>query len=146
MKTATSTAIALLLLRLVVGAILIAHGAQKFLDTTIPGVQGFFEGLGIPAAAVAAPLVASIEVVAGLLLVVGFATRIAAALGAAVSLGALFTVHLSAGFFAGDGGFEFVLLLAAAAGALALTGAGLYSLDALRGSTRRSVATVATVG
>jgi len=133
-----TNAIALLLLRLVLGATLIAHGIQKFTVTTIAGVEEMFVGLGIPAAAIAAPAVASIEVVAGALLVVGLATRIAAVAGAAVALGALFTVHGSSGFFAGDGGYEFVLLLAVVGVALALTGPGAYSVDArLRGSRRR---------
>jgi putative oxidoreductase len=50
-------------------------------------------------------------------------------------LGAVFTAHLSAGFFASDGGFELPLLLACAAVALTLTGPGGLSLHAalLRG-------------
>jgi len=134
-----TNAIALLLLRLVLGVTLIAHGVQKFTVTTIAGVEEMFAGLGIPFAAVAAPAVASAEIVAGALLIIGLATRIAAAVGAAIALVALFTVHLSAGFFAGDGGYEFVLLLGVVGIALALTGPGAISIDAgIRGRRSRA--------
>jgi len=133
-----TNAIALLLLRLALGATLIAHGIQKFTVTTIAGVEEMFVGLGIPAAAIAAPVVASLEIVAGALLVIGLATRIAAAIGAAIALVALFTVHLSAGFFAGDGGYEFVLLLAVVGIALALTGPGAFSVDGPIRNKRRT--------
>lgn len=132
-----TNAIALLLLRLVLGATLIAHGVQKFTVTTIAGVEEMFAGLGVPAAAIAAPAIASIEIVAGALLVIGLVTRIAAVAAAAVALGALFLVHGSSGFFAGDGGYEFVLLLAVVGIALALTGAGAYSVDARMRPSRR---------
>jgi putative oxidoreductase len=132
----TTNGLGLLILRLAVGAILIAHGLQKFMVTTMAGVEGMFEGLGIPVAGIVAPVFATAEIVAGALLVLGLVTRIAAALGAAMAIGALVTVHLSAGFFAQDGGYEFVLLLAAAGLALALTGAGRFSLDAAIGSRR----------
>jgi putative oxidoreductase len=134
-----TNAIALLLLRLVLGVTLIAHGVQKFTVTTIAGVEEMFAGLGIPFAAVAAPVVASAEIAAGALLIIGLATRIAAAVGAAIALVALFTVHLSAGFFAGDGGYEFVLLLGVVGIALALTGPGAISIDAaIRGRRSRA--------
>jgi putative oxidoreductase len=133
-----TNAIALLLLRLVLGATLIAHGIQKFTVTTIAGVEEMFAGLGVPAAAIAAPVVASLEIVAGALLVIGLATRIAAAIGAAIALVALFTVHLSAGFFAADGGYEFVLLLGVVGIALALTGPGAISIDGPIRNKRRT--------
>jgi putative oxidoreductase len=132
-----TNAIALLLLRLVLGATLIAHGIQKFTVTTIAGVEEMFTGLGVPAPAIAAPAVASIEIVAGALLVIGLATRIAAALGAVIAAVALFTVHLSSGFFVGEGGYEFVLLLAVVGIALALTGPGAFSVDGPIRSSRR---------
>ena len=133
-----TNAIALLLLRLVLGATLIAHGIQKFTVTTIAGVEEMFAGLGIPAPGIAAPVVASVEIVAGALLVIGLATRVAAAIGAVIALVALFTVHLSAGFFVGDGGYEFVLLLAVVGIALALTGPGAISVDGPIRSKRRT--------
>ena len=61
--------------------------------------------------------------------ILGVLTRIVAALLALNMLGALFLVHAPAGVFADKGGYELVLLLAAAALALALTGAGRVSVD-----------------
>jgi putative oxidoreductase len=59
-------------------------------------------------------------------------------------LGALFLVHASAGVFAANGGYELVLLLAAAAFTLALTGAGRVSVDrALFGRANSKLAVLA---
>ena len=67
-----------------------------------------------------------------------------AALLAVDMLGALFLVHASAGVFAANGGYELVLLLAAAAFALALTGAGRVSVDrALFGRSNSKLAALA---
>lgn len=85
--------------------------------------------MGIPAAEVVAPAVAVLELGGGIALILGVLTRVLAALLALDMAGALFLVHAPAGVFAADGGYELVLLLAAAAFALALTGAGRYSLD-----------------
>lgn len=125
----------LLVLRIAVGGTLIAHGLQKLFVYTLPGVTQSFAGMGVPAAEIVAPAVATIELVGGALIVAGVGTRIAGLFAAAAMLGAVFTAHLSAGFFAADGGFELPLLLACAAVALALTGPGRLSLHAalLRG-------------
>ncbi|MGK9146072.1 DoxX family protein [Plantibacter flavus] len=121
----------LLLLRLALGAVFLAHGLQKVLVDTIPGVAQGFGGMGIPAPEVAAAVVAGLEVLGGVLLVVGLGTRIVGVLLAVNMAVALVLVHLSAGFFAADGGFEFVMLLGVAALALACTGPGRFAVDAL---------------
>lgn len=123
--------LALMLLRVVIGAIFIAHGFQKLFMFTLPGTTGAFADMGVPLPALAAPLVAFVELVGGAALVAGLLTRVVAPLLALNMLGAILLVHLSAGFF-GPGGVEFPLALLAASAALALTGAGRYSLDALR--------------
>jgi putative oxidoreductase len=121
----------LLLLRVVVGVTAIAHGWQKVWLNGLEGTTEGFAGMGIPFASIAAPLVAFTELIGGALLVIGFAARFAAVLiGIAMSV-ALVLVHLPAGFFAADGGIELVLLLAAAAFALALTGSGRFAIDGL---------------
>lgn len=127
----------LLLLRLVLGVIFIAHGLQKILVDTIPGVAAGFGGMGIPAPEVAAAVVAGVEVVGGVLLIVGLGTRVFAVLLTVDMAVALVLVHLSAGFFAADGGYEYVLLLAVASLALALTGPGRIAIDALIARRRR---------
>lgn len=118
----------LLLLRFAVGGTLVAHGLQKLLVFTLPGVVGSFAGMGIPLAEVVAPAVAAIELIGGSLIVLGIGTRVAGLLAAAAMLGAVFTAHAGAGFFAADGGFELPLLIACAAVALVLTGPGRFSV------------------
>ncbi|WP_307120495.1 DoxX family protein [Curtobacterium sp. B8] len=107
----TSTSIGLTVLRVVLGVVFIAHGAQKFAQG-IPTVTQGFAGMGVPLAEVAAPLVAGLELVGGVFLVVGVATRVVGALLAVDMVVAGLLAHATAGFFSQDGGFEYVLVLA----------------------------------
>ncbi|WP_144672374.1 DoxX family protein [Arthrobacter sp. U41] len=117
------------ILRIVTGFLFAAHGWQKFNEFTIAGTQAAFAQMGVPAANVAAPVIATLELIGGVALIVGVLTRVFAALLAANMLGALFLVHAPAGIFAATGGYELVLILAAAAVALAFVGAGKVSVD-----------------
>lgn len=120
----------ILVLRLALGAVFIAHGWQKvFVDGLAATTEGF-AGMGIPFAAVLAPVAALTELLAGAAIIVGLLTRIAAAGLAVTALVALFLVHAPNGFFMATGGIEFLLVLAAGAIALILTGAGRLSADA----------------
>ncbi|OIH98232.1 MULTISPECIES: DoxX family protein [unclassified Curtobacterium] len=134
----TSTSIGLTALRIVLGVVFIAHGAQKFAQG-IPNVAQGFAGMGVPLADLAAPLVAGLELVGGALLVLGVATRVIGVLLAVDMVVAGLLAHASSGFWSQDGGFEYVLVLAVASLAVALTGPGRFSLDAvvLRASRRR---------
>lgn len=136
----------LLVIRVVAGIVMTAHGLQKIMATTVAGVQGMLEGLGLPLAAVLAPVLSYGEVVVGALLILGLLTRAAGLATAAISLGALFLVHLPAGFFVADGGIEFVLLLAAVGLGLALTGAGRASVDGAVKGRRTRVAPAEPAG
>lgn len=129
MNKSSLTTTAITLLRVILGFLFTAHGWQKFNEFTIAGTQASFAKMGVPAAEVAAPIVATLELAGGVALILGALTRVVAALLALDMLGALFLVHASAGIFAAAGGYELVLLLAAAALALALTGAGRISVD-----------------
>lgn len=117
------------ILRVITGFLFAAHGWQKFNEFTIAGTQAAFSQMGVPAAQVTAPVIATLELLGGLALILGVLTRVFAVLLAADMLGALFLVHASAGVFVATGGYELVLLLAAAALAVALVGAGTLSAD-----------------
>ncbi len=92
----TSTSIGLTALRIVLGVVFIAHGAQKFTQG-IPGVAQGFAGMGVPLAEVAAPLVAGLELVGGILLVLGVATRVVGLLLAVDMVVAGLLAHATAG-------------------------------------------------
>jgi putative oxidoreductase len=124
-----AASLGLLALRVVVGAIFAAHGAQKIFEFTIPGTVGSFAGMGVPFAEIAAPAIAFLELVGGILLILGLLTRPIGILLTMDMVVALVLVHLPAGLWVGDGGYEFVAVLGVAALALALTGAGRYSVD-----------------
>ncbi|MBW1639888.1 MULTISPECIES: DoxX family protein [Microbacterium] len=133
-----AASIGLLILRVVVGAIFAVHGAQKVFEFTLPGTAQAFAGMGAPLPEFTGPAIALIELVGGILLILGVLTRPAAVLLAADMVGAIFLVHLPAGFWVSEGGYEFVAVLGAAALALAFTGAGRISLDrvVMRGPAR----------
>jgi len=121
----------LLVLRIAVGAIMFAHGAQKVLgiwggkglEETVTGMSTM---LNIPVwVAYLSPMV---EFLGGIFLVFGLFTRfwaVATLINMAV---AVFAVHLKNGFI-GQGGFEYPMLLAVCALAIAIAGPGIYSLD-----------------
>ncbi len=136
MNQPTLTTTARTILRIVTGFLFAAHGWQKFNEFTIAGTQAAFAQMGVPAANLAAPVIATLELVGGVALVLGVLTRVFAALLALDMLGALFLVHASAGIYVASGGYELVLILATAALAVALVGAGRLSVDkALFGRT-----------
>ena len=135
-------------LRLTTGAIFAAHGAQKLFVFGLGGVSGAFGGMHIPAPAITGPLTGLVEFFGGLALVFGLLTRLAGFGLAITMLGAIAFVHLASGFFA-PAGVEYPLALLGATVALALAGAGRYSLDALiagrRTPTLRADAPAASV-
>ncbi len=128
---------ALLVLRLALGAIFIAHGAQKLFVFGIAGVTSGFAQMGIPIPAVTAPLVAVVEFAAGFGVLFGLLTRLAA-LGLAIDmLGAITFVHGKNGFFLPTGA-EFALACLTLALAVLIAGAGAWSLDAVIGGKLRT--------
>lgn len=127
----SSSALALVVIRVAIGAVFIAHGAQKLFVFGFDGTSGSFAQMGVPLAAFAGPLVGIVEFVGGMLIVLGLLTRAAAIALAVDMLVATFLVHLPNGIFAADNGFELPLALIAVALALVIAGAGRFSLDAV---------------
>jgi putative oxidoreductase len=127
----------LLLLRLVVGVTLAAHGAQKLFGWFGgPGLAGMGQGmeaLGFFPGRRHAFLAGLTELGGGLLLAVGFLTPLAAAVVFAVMVVAGATVHGKQGFFLASGGYEYTLVLGLAGLSVAFTGPGALSLDTLLG-------------
>lgn len=132
------SSLGLLLLRIVLGVVFVAHGWQKVAVDGLAATRQAFGGMGIPLAEVAAPVAAVTELAAGIALLVGFATRIAAVLLAVTAVVALVVVHLPNGFSSAEGGIEYVLVLAVASVAIAATGPGRLALDALVVRGRRA--------
>jgi putative oxidoreductase len=115
-----------LVLRVVLGLIFAVHGAQKVFVFGLDGTAGFMAKVGVPLPMVAALVVMAVELVGGLALILGLGTRVAAALIAIDMVVAMLLVSLKRSFM---GGYEFELMLLAAAASLALLGGGALSLD-----------------
>ena len=129
--------IGLLLLRMVVGLTLAAHGSQKlfgwFGGGGIEGTAPAMEQLGFVPGRRSAVMAGLAETGGGVLLTLGAATPVAAAVLLAVMVVAIVSVHLKQGFFVMQGGYEYPLVLGLAAMSVALTGPGRLSVDALIG-------------
>ena len=125
----------LLLLRIVLGPAIAAHGAQKlfgwFGGGGLEGTAGFFGagGLGFRAPLAMATLAALGEFGGGVLLALGLLTPLGAVAVVGVMAVAIITVHWRNGFFVTKSGYEYNLLILAGAAALGATGPGRFSLD-----------------
>jgi len=126
----------LLALRVGVGATLAAHGSQKLFGVLgghgLDGTGAFMDSLGFRPGKLSALLAGLGEFGGGSLMALGLATPLGGAAGAATMVVAGST-HVENGFWNTDGGFELPATLATASTALALTGAGRYSVDRLLG-------------
>ncbi|UVS80389.1 DoxX family protein [Actinokineospora sp. UTMC 2448] len=131
--------LAVLLARVAVGVVFFAHGWQKLFTNGMEGTTAFFEQVGVPAAPVAAWFATIVELAGGVALVIGLAVPVVGLLLLVDMIGAFAFVHASAGLFVTEGGYEFVLVLGAAALLLAAVGAGRYSVDHLLTGRRQAV-------
>lgn len=134
----TTAPYAALLLRLSLGVMFLAHSVYlKAFVFTLPGTAQFFQSIGLPG--LFAYLVFAAEAIGGVMLVVGYRTRLVALLLVPVLLGAAW-VHWPNGwlFTAPNGGWEYPVFLAAMSLVMALLGDGAYSI----GRQRSSVAAV----
>lgn len=128
--------IGMAIVRIATGIIFTAHGAQKMFMFGIGGTTAFFTQVGAPLPGVTAPIVAVLELAGGIALIIGLLTRLVAVGLALDMLGAILLVHMKGGFFVGDNGVEFVLLLMLNCLALAVAGPGRWSLDGAIGARR----------
>ncbi|WP_246872480.1 DoxX family protein [Rhodococcus sp. DMU1] len=126
--------IALLLVRLVLGGTLIAHGVNHWVGGgRIEGTGRWFGGLGLRHGKLQAWLSVVTEIGAGVLLIAGLLTPLACAAVVSVMLVAGLLAHRPNGFFVFRDGYEYVLVLALVAIALAMLGPGDLSLDRVVG-------------
>jgi putative oxidoreductase len=129
--------VGLLILRVLFGGAIAAHGVQKlfgwFGGFGLKGTGGFFEQLGFKPGTAFAGAAGLSEFGGGLLLLLGLFTPVGAAAVLATMLVAAISVHIKNGFFAMTNGAEVPFLYAAAALGIAFTGSGTISLDALFG-------------
>jgi len=129
--------VGLLILRLVVGLIVAAHGAQKLFGWFDgPGLQGFagwLASMGLRPASFWAAMAGLSEFGGGLLLALGLLNPLGSLAIIAAMLTAMITVHWGKGLWNSNGGSELPLTNLTVALALALTGPGAYALDPMLG-------------
>ncbi len=125
-----------LLIRWLVGPLFVGHGTQKlfgwFGGHGLEGTGGFFESLGLRPGRRHATAAGAAETAGGALLVLGLATPVAAAVVTGTMVTAIRKVHLKAGPWATNGGWEYNAVLIAAMAAVADAGPGPLSVDARR--------------
>lgn len=124
-----------LALRVPVGIIFVAHGAQKlfgwFGGYGLEGTGQWMGTVGLNPGYLMALLAGAAEFFGGVALLAGLLVRPAAVALAIAMLVAIFAVHLDKGLFMSNNGYEFALALLAASVSLAASGAGRLSLDAV---------------
>jgi putative oxidoreductase len=144
---ATEAQLGSLALRLPVGIIFMAHGAQKlfgwFGGYGLEGTGQWMASIGLEPGYLMALLAGSGEFFGGLAILLGLLTRPAAAVLAFTMVVAIVTVHLGNGLFMSNNGYEFGLALLAASVALAVQGGGAWSVDRLLTAGRSPLARAA---
>ncbi|RKS79552.1 putative oxidoreductase [Actinomadura pelletieri DSM 43383] len=123
--------IGLLIGRVALGVVFVAHGWQKLNDMGHANVTKFFESVDVPLASLSAYYSTWVELIGGFALIVGVVTPIVGLLLAIDMAGAFLFVHKGNGMFVTENGYELVLALGATAILLALAGAGRFSVDGL---------------
>lgn len=138
--TATDAGWAAIALRIPVGIIFAAHGAQKlfgwFGGYGFEGTSQWMASIGLEPGYLMALLAGSAEFFGGLALIIGLLVRPAAALLAFTMVVAILAVHIGNGLFVANGGYEYGLALLAAAVSLTISGAGRASMDRLLAVSR----------
>ena len=119
--------------RLVLGIVFAAHGAQKlfgwFGGYGLEGTGQWMASIGLEPGYFLALLAGSAEFFGGVALLIGLAVRPAALALAGTMVVAIFSAHWANGFFMSNNGYEFALTLLAGSIALVISGAGKLSID-----------------
>ncbi|MEV0105884.1 DoxX family protein [Nocardia sp. NPDC050799] len=123
----------ILLARVGLGVVFLAHGWQKFVTNGIDATQRGFESMGAPLPGISAILAAAIELAGGAGLILGVITPVWAVLLFADMVGAYLIAHMGNGLFVNSGGSELVIGLGTGALLLLCTGVGRFSVDRLLG-------------
>lgn len=125
----------LLLIRLVIGLLFVGHGTQKlfgwFGGHGLKGTGGWFDSIGMKPGYAVALAAGLAEFVGGALFALGFLTPLAGVMIAGTMVMAILKVHGPNGLWATENGYEYNLVLLAAAIGVALAGPGQYAIDAL---------------
>lgn len=121
----------LLIARIILGGVLIAHGWQKLNEWTIAGTASSFQEMGVPSPEISAQIATWFEIGGGAALILGLLVRLVGPVLFVQMAGAAWFAHRDSGIFVSDGGWEFVAVIGAAGLALAAAGAGRVSLDHL---------------
>ena len=126
-------AVALLMIRIVVAGSVALHGIQKFTAKLqghgVAEMREMCGNLGLRPVKFFAFMAGASELVGGLMVVVGFATPFGAAAVIGMMATAVLVIHLKNGYFTVHGGFEYPFVLGVCTAAIALIGAGRYSVD-----------------
>lgn len=120
---------ALLILRIVLGAVFVAHGYRRWFQTGTGETANQFAQWGVPQPRLSAYLAGSVELIGGSLLIIGLLTTLVAGALALLAAAAAYFVHLGNGFFAEAGGVEYPVVLAVSLLIVVVFGAGRVSLD-----------------
>ena len=129
----TESGYSTLALRIPIGIIFMAHGAQKlfgwFGGYGLEGTGGWMESIGLAPGFIMALMAGSAEFFGGLFILLGLLTRPAALALSFTMVVAIFSVHFTNGLFMSNNGYEFGLALLAACVSLAFSGAGKLAVD-----------------
>jgi putative oxidoreductase len=125
--------VAATLMRVIVGVMFLMHVSTKFKIGASAVAANVFAKNGLEPALTLAYLIMALELIGGVCLIIGLFTRFFAAAFAIEMLVALVAVHLSKGYAASGGGFEYVLLIGAVCFVFSILGGGPYSVDRMIG-------------
>ena len=121
--------VALVIVRLILGIIFVAHGWDKIFITGVDKTTGYFVAANIPQAHLTVWVVAIVEMIGGALLILGLLAPTVAVILIIEMVGAWWSMHLGNGLFVRDNGAELVFALLACLVIIFVFGSGRFSLD-----------------